>query len=381
MLRPTRGELLIEAFSCTEQRVGPPVLLRTRPFPSAALGDLDRSSIDEGQASSHTKRVRLGSFLLVTNDIACSWWGPKLLLYFLLCFLSFLIPNEFFMTYGSYVVPIGAVTFILIGLVLLVDFAHSWSETCLDNWERAESNLWQFILVGSTFGMFAASITLTTLLYVFFAGSGCDTNTALITVNLILSVIITGLAISRPVQDATPKSGLTQASMVAAYCTYLTASAVANHSDDGRCNPLRASGGTKTTTVVIGALFTFLAIAYSTSRAATQSKALVGKGHRAGAGAISLPNETSEEDGEVRLVTNQPKGRRDEMRYQAILAAVNAGSLPASVLDEPEDDEDIEAAIGEERDDERGGTKYNYSWFHIIFVMAAMYIAGLLTDW
>jgi hypothetical protein len=50
------------------------------------------------------------------------------------------------------------------------------------------------------------------------------------------------------------------------------------------------------------------------------------------------------------------------MRYQAILAAVNAGSLPASVLEEPEDDEDeIEATIGEERDDERGGTKYNVS--------------------
>ncbi|KAK8849643.1 hypothetical protein IAR55_004978 [Kwoniella newhampshirensis] len=310
------------------------------------------------------------------------WWGPKVLLYFLLCFLSFLIPNEFFMAYGSYIAPIGACLFILIGLVLLVDFAHTWSETCLDNWERGESNLWQFILVGSTFGMFAASITLTTLLYVFFAGSGCGTNTFFITANLVLSVIVTVLAISGPVQEANPKSGLTQASMVAAYCTYLTASAVVNHTDEGHCNPIHARGGTKTTTVIIGALFTFLAIAYSTSRAATQSKALVGKGHRAGAGAISLPSDQADEDGEVRLVTNQPKGRRDEMRYQAILAAVNAGSLPASVLDEPEDDDDeIEAAIGEERDDERTGTKYNYSWFHIIFVMASMYVAGLLTDW
>ncbi|ORY34785.1 putative membrane protein [Naematelia encephala] len=304
------------------------------------------------------------------------WWGPKLLAYFLLCFLSFLIPNEFFMAYGSYVAPIGAFSFILIGLVLLVDFAHSWSETCLDHWERDNSNLWQFILVGSTFGMFVASITLTTLLYVFFAGSGCGINTAFVTINVVLSAIVTALAIARPVQEANPKSGLTQASMVVAYCTYLTASAVVNHSDDGHCNPLHASGGTKTTTVIIGALFTFLAIAYSTSRAATQSKALVGKK----SGIITLPE--NEEEGEVQLVTNQPKGRKDEMRYQAILAAVNAGSLPASVLDEPEDDDDeIEAAIGEERDDERAGTKYNYSWFHVIFAMAAMYIAGLLTDW
>jgi uncharacterized membrane protein len=282
------------------------------------------------------------------------------------------------MAYGSYIAPIGAFSFIIIGLVLLVDFAHTWSETCLENWESSESNLWQFILVGSTFGMFAVAITVTTLLYVFFAGSGCGLNTALISINMVLSLVVTVIAISPPVQEANPKSGLTQASLVAAYCTYLTGSAVVNHSGDGQCNPLHASGGTKTTTVIVGALFTFLAIAYSTSRAATQSKALVGKGHRAGA--IALPD--AEEDSEVRLVTNQPKGRRDEMRYQAILAAVNAGSLPASVLDEPEDDDDeIEATLGEERDDERGGTKYNYSWFHVIFVMAAMYVAGLLTDW
>ncbi|WVQ79219.1 hypothetical protein IAT38_001315 [Cryptococcus sp. DSM 104549] len=340
-----------------------------------ALFHLLLSAALVGVRSTKTKRAAIQN----------GWWGPKLLLYFLLCFLSFLIPNEFFMAYGSYIAPIGAFLFILIGLVLLVDFAHTWSETCLDNWERADSNLWQFVLIGSTIGMFAASITLTTLLYVFFAGSGCGTNTFFISFNLVLSVIVTVIAISHPVQEANPKSGLTQASMVAAYCTYLTASAVVNHTDTqgGKCNPLHASGGTKTTTLLVGALFTFLAIAYSTSRAATQSKALVGKGHRAGAsyGAIALPHE-GEEDGEVRLVTNQPKGRRDEMRYQAILAAVNAGSLPASVLDEPEDDDDeIEAAVGEERDDERSGTKYNYSWFHVIFVMAAMYVAGLLTDW
>ena len=292
------------------------------------------------------------------------WWGLKLLVYFVLCFLSFLIPNEFFMTYGSYIAPIGAFMFILIGLVLLVDFAHSWSETCLDNWERGDSNLWQFVLVGSTFGLFVAAIALTTVLYVFFSGTGCASNTAFITVNLVLSLLVTALSISRPVQEANPKSGLTQASMVAAYCTYLTASAVVNR--NGKCNPLR-NGGTKTTTVVLGALFTFLAIAYSTSRAATQSKALVGRNQ-----AIALPQE---EDDEVRLVSSQP-GRRDEMRYQAILAAVNAGSLPASVLDEPEDEE-----ATEERDDERGGTKYNYSWFHVIFAIAAMYVAGLLTDW
>lgn len=288
------------------------------------------------------------------------------------------------MFYGTYIAPIGSFLFILIGLVLLVDFAHSWSETCLDRWETSESNLWQFILVGSTFGMYIAAIALTIILYIFFAGSGCGLNTFFITFNLALSVIATLLSISPPVQEVNPKSGLAQASMVTAYCTYLTASAVANHNDEnhGVCNPIHRDG-TKTTTVLLGALFTFLAIAYSTSRAATQSKALAGK--KAGStGPIALPAdddeahaEGGENTGHVRLVTNQPKARKDQMRYDAIKAAVDAGyvgrvapcgrcadgwfcsALPASALEEPESDDEDDDAVGEDRDDERTGTKYN----------------------
>lgn len=130
------------------------------------------------------------------------------------------------------------------------------------------------------------------------------------------------------------------------------------------------------------------------------------------------------------------------MRYQAILAAVEAGcvsarplaispaaladpapcsvrsdsALPRSALDEADeqsDDDEADAPLGEERDDERSQTKYSvrpprlplracaacvsfeadaqstlrppappqYTWFHVIFIMASMYVAGLLTDW
>lgn len=292
------------------------------------------------------------------------------------------------MLYGSYISPIGAFLFILIGLVLLVDFAHTWSETCLDKWESTESNLWQFILVGSTFGMYIAALALTIVLYIFFAGSGCGLNTFFITFNLILSILITLLSISPAVQEANPKSGLAQASMVTAYTTYLTASAVANHNDNGHgvCNPLHRSG-TKTTTVIIGALFTFLAIAYSTSRAATQSKALVGpnkKGKTTGAIALPEDHDVDVEDAtsaDLVMISNQPRVRKNPMRYEAIKAAVEAGALPSSALDEPESDDEDDETVGEERDDERSGTKYNYSWFHVIFIMAAMYVGGLLTDW
>jgi hypothetical protein len=63
-------------------------------------------------------------------------------------------------------------------------------------------------------------------------------------------------------------------------------------------------------------------------------------------------------------------------------------SLPPSALTEFEtqddSDEDDDATVtggGPVNDDERSGTRYNYSFFHIIFVLATMYTACLLTNW
>ena len=57
------------------------------------------------------------------------------------------------------------------------------------------------------------------------------------------------------------------------------------------------------------------------------------------------------------LVTTQP-AKKDTPRYQALVAAVEAGPIPASVLNDMGDDEE-DTAIGEELDDERTGTRYN----------------------
>ncbi|EJD53006.1 TMS membrane protein/tumor differentially expressed protein [Auricularia subglabra TFB-10046 SS5] len=315
-------------------------------------------------------------------SIQNGWWGPKVLLWLILTVVSFFIPNGFFIFWGNYISVIGATVFILLGLVLLVDFAHSWSETCTEKWEASDSSLWKWILIGSTAGLYAAVITLTGVMYGFFAGADCSLNRFFISFNLALCIVITILCVHPTVQEANPHSGLAQASMVAAYCTYLIMSAVANHMD-GKCNPLRRNtpgtvDTTKNTTLVLGALFTFVAIAYSTSRAATQSRALVGK--RRKDGAIQLPIDNDGHSSHS-LVTTQP-GRTETPRYQALLAAVEAGAIPASALDEEDDLEDEDdGPTGEERDDERTGTRYNYSWFHLIFVMGSMYVAMLLTDW
>ncbi|KWU41147.1 putative membrane protein [Rhodotorula sp. JG-1b] len=335
------------------------------------------------------------------------WWGPKVVIWLVLVYLSFLVPNGFFTSFwATYVSLPGSALFILIGLVLLVDFAHSWSETCLERWEQTDAPLWKWILIGSTLGLYALTIALTAVQYIFFGGKGCGLNTALITINWLVSLALSVLSIAPAVQESNPRSGLAQSGMVVAYTSYLITSAIANHDDTaGRCNPLQSrAAGARTGMVVLGAVFTFLAIAYSTSRAATQSKAFA-PGHagsaksRANRGADyealsqhadgSAAAEGSASPmgdlGSEGAIRTAPR-KQDSLRWQAIKAAIDEGSLPPSALTEFEtqddsDGEDDETVAGPVNDDERSGTRYNYSFFHVIFVLATMYTACLLTNW
>lgn len=156
--------------------------------------------------------------------------------------------------------------------------------------------------------------------------------------------------------------------MVTVYCTYLTLSAVSMEPDDRHCNPLIRAQGTRTASIVLGAIVTMATIAYTTTRAATQGIAL---GSKAGHNYSALGTDEYEHG----LVTQQPSSRR-EMRAEALRAAVESGSLPASALDESDDEDDAY----DSRDDERNSTQYNYSLFHIIFFLATTWVATLLTQ-
>ncbi|CAO0799560.1 unnamed protein product [Mucor circinelloides] len=331
----------------------------------------------------------LGCLLIGVHDsrqkraaIQNGWWGPKILAWMVLLVISFFIPSGFFMVWGNYFALFGAAIFILFGLVLLVDFAHSWTERCMENYEMNDSNLWKNILIIGTLLMFAGAITLTGIMYGFFATNGCSLNQFFVTLNLILCVLVTLLCVSPRIQEGNSRSGLSQASIVVIYCTYLVLSAVANEPNDKECNPLRKSIGPQTTSVVLGAIFTFLAVAYSTSRAATQDGAFISKS----AGRPRLNDyEPLDTSSAVPLMANQVEAGAQRMSTQGtarehLIAAVEAGALPRSVLYEDDDDDEIDSNI-DDKDDERFGSLYSYSFFHFVFAIAAMYVSMVLTNW
>ncbi|KAK3488148.1 serine incorporator/TMS membrane protein [Neurospora hispaniola] len=301
------------------------------------------------------------------------FWGPKIIAWLGLIVLTFFIPDEFFVFWGNYISFICAMLFLVLGLILLVDLAHNWAEYCLAQIEDTDSRTWRAILIGSTLGMYLASLAMTIIQYIFFAGNGCSMNQAAITINLLLWIAVSAISVHPTVQEYNPKAGLAQAAMVAIYCTYLTMSAVSmepDETEDRRCNPLVLGQGTRTTTIILGAIATMLTVAYTTTRAATQSLGLGGSGR----GQIQLPDEDEHD-----LVTQQPSLRR-EMRAEALRRAVEEGSLPADAL--LSDDDESDAGDRTANDDERSSTQYSYAMFHIVFFLATAWVATLLTmDW
>lgn len=65
---------------------------------------------------------------------------------------------------------IGGFAFIIIQLILIVDFAHSWAEAWVGNFEETESKGWYYALIGITLINYALTIAGIVLLYVFFTG-------------------------------------------------------------------------------------------------------------------------------------------------------------------------------------------------------------------
>lgn len=150
-----------------------------------------------GFAAVHRVNFALGCFhavhailLLGVNSskdrrapIQNGFWGPKIIAWLGLIVLTFLIPNTFFEVWGNYVAFFGAMLFLLLGLVLLVDLAHTWAEHCIEKIEDTDSKLWRSLLIGSTLGMYLGSIAITIVMYIFFAQSNCSMNQAAITVS------------------------------------------------------------------------------------------------------------------------------------------------------------------------------------------------------
>lgn len=286
-------------------------------------------------------------------------WMVKLALWLVFCTLPFFFPNELVNAYG-WAARFGAGIFLVIQMIILLDFVQCWNETWV-GWGEEEPR-WLYGLLAVTITAFAAVITLAGLMFHWFkpAGAGsCSLNMTLISLSLVLVAAFSAVSL-HPGLHPSRQGSIFPSSAIALYCMYLCFSSLQSEPHEYECNGLAqqltaASGST----LALGMVATIAAVVYSAFRAGSNTHI------------FSL--EGSEGEAEVHLLSGAEAG------------TLTSAPLTSSGLDGADSAVPPAIATAERSErtalDEFQPVTYNYSFFHLIFALASMYIAMLMTGW
>ncbi|XP_072465778.1 serine incorporator 2 [Notamacropus eugenii] len=165
------------------------------------------------------------------------FWFFKFLVLLGITVGAFYIPDGSFTNVWFYFGVVGSFLFILIQLILLIDFAHSWNQSWLWKAEERDSRCWYAGLFFFTFLFYGIAIAAIALMYTYYTHSGgCYEGKVFISLNLVFCVCVSIVSVLPKVQEAQPNSGLLQASVISAYTMFVTWLALTNIPDQ-KCNP------------------------------------------------------------------------------------------------------------------------------------------------
>ena len=204
------------------------------------------------------------------------FWAIKYILLIGMTVGSFYIPEAGdFGTVWSYFGMIGAFLFILIQLILIIDFAHSWAESWVERFEETGSKAYYFGLLFFTLLNYAVTIAGIVLLFLYYTSAdSCGLEKFLISLVTIISFAISILSITPKIQESQPRSGLLQASFLSVYILFLTWSAL-NNSDNSHCKPSFLSSTHSTSFdlhSLAGLVIWFVCVLYSSIKTSTNSQ-------------------------------------------------------------------------------------------------------------
>ncbi|XP_045505333.1 probable serine incorporator isoform X2 [Colias croceus] len=283
------------------------------------------------------------------TGIQNGFWGIKYLVVIGATIGAFFIPEGQFASTWMVFGMIGGFCFIIIQLILIIDFAHSWAEKWVSNYEESQSKGWYSALLLSMLTCYSLTIAGIALLFTYYTTpNGCDLSKFFISINLILVVIASGISILPSVQEHQPRSGLLQSAVVSLYVTYLTWSALSNSA--GECNASISTTNEETQEdiywssfdkqSIIGLIIWVCSVLYSCVRTASSSSKITMSDH--------------------------------------ILAKEGSGGYDSIEGDGGEAGNSGETKVF---DNEGDGVAYSWSFFHVVFALATLYVMMTLTNW
>ncbi|XP_047982513.1 probable serine incorporator [Salvia hispanica] len=260
------------------------------------------------------------------NDRRDAWhhggWIAKMIIWALLTILMFFVPNVVIDVYGV-ISKFGAGCFLLVQVLILLDATHSWN----DSWVAKDEQKWYIALLVVSVACYLGAFTFTGILFIWFnpSGNDCGLNIFFLVTNFILAFAFAIIALHPKVNGS-----LLPASVISLYCAYVCYTGLSSEPRDYACNGLHKSTAVSTSTLVLGMLTTVLSVLYSALRAGSSTT----------------------------FLSSPPSSPRAGEKKPLLESG------------------DVESGGAEARP-----VSYSYFFFHVIFALASMYSAMLLSGW
>ncbi|XP_017269073.1 serine incorporator 5 [Kryptolebias marmoratus] len=299
----------------------------------------------------------------INNSTGCraaihnGFWLLKFILLVGCCAGAFYLPQQdTFLEIWRYIGAVGGGFFLVIQLMLLVEFAHRWNT----NWSSGVkyNRLWYAALAFVTLVLFSVAVGAVVFMGVFYTHpEACLYNKIFLGINGSLCLIVSLLAISPFIQKLQPKSGLLQPGVISVYVMYLTFSAFSSKPTefieiDGKNKTVcvfpfnSGQESDKKIVTAIGTVILFACIIYS-----------------------CLTSTTRRSSAALRVY------RDSEPEIERARCCFCCG-------DDTEDTDEEKTGSGQNvLYDEQEATIYSYSYFHFVFFLGSLYVMMTVTNW
>ncbi|XP_023556730.1 serine incorporator 5 isoform X5 [Octodon degus] len=327
------------------------------------------------------------------------FWFFKLLLLGAMCSGAFFIPDqESFLEAWRYVGAVGGFLFIVIQLLLMVEFAHKWNK----NWTAgtATNKLWYAALSLVTLVMYSIATGGLVLMAVFYTQlEGCTQNKIFLGVNGGLCLLISLVAISPCVQNLDHvATSFTKPGVVARACNPSTREAVTGGSPGAQGQP-KLHGQPHSGLLQSGLISCY--VAYLTLSALSSKPPDVVLDEHGKNVTICVPHFSQDLNRDESLVTwlglvlliicilyscltSTMRSSSDALQGRYVAPELEVARccfcFGNDIVEDPEEQPEGKAPRRVLYDEKRG-TVYSYPFFHTVFLLASLYMMMTLTNW
>ncbi|XBI93062.1 hypothetical protein VPH35_029992 [Triticum aestivum] len=253
----------------------------------------------------------------------------------------------------------GSGLFLLVQVVMLLDFTNNWN----DSWVEKDEQKWEIALLVVTVICYLATFAFSGVLFMWFNPSDhdCGLNVFFIVLTMILAFAFAIIALHPQVNGS-----VMPASVISVYCAYLCYTSLSSEPYDYACNGLHMhSKQVSMSALVLGMLTTVLSVVYSAVRAGSSTTFL------------SPPSSPRSGKNVIPVTVHEIHTALVLVLHFSLMMIDDATGARNPLLG----DSNVEEGKGNSEGSEPRPVSYSYTFFHLIFALASMYSAMLLTGW